>query len=129
MAEDEHSPLLSLPPELRLMICDCIYASLPQEYHQTKDFKSLEPTYLFQINRLIRAEAAPGYKQWLNKNAEGLLLQDMPPPFQDIDPNASAIVQLDQAKNLTVYTLRVLRMELRASKEELKLQKRCFSRG
>lgn len=66
--------LLSLPHEIRLLIYDQIFASLP-DMHDAAKAKDLEPN-LFRICRSIRSEANSHYDTWIRARSNELLRED-----------------------------------------------------
>lgn len=124
----EHSALLDIPPEIRLIIYDCIFDALPSTYRKSKDFKDLEPTSLFQVCRQIRAEAVPKYKQWMQANAHAVLSERIRSRPVTILPSMTPQQQLTAAVKATKRTLTTVEKKLNAILKFVLLKQRSMGR-
>lgn len=61
-----HAFILDLPLELRYMIYDFVFASLPHPLEDA-NIRDLEPTALLQVSRQIRYEVVHEFHKWLLK--------------------------------------------------------------
>ena len=72
ITEEQPAALLSLPPELRMIIYDCVFADLAP-VTQPISIRAFEPTALLQVCRQIRVETALQYHHALEAQHQLLL--------------------------------------------------------
>lgn len=128
MTTAQQSPLISLPPELRIMIYDCVFETLPQTYHDMEDFETLEPTSLTQVCRLMRAEATPKQQQWILANAKAVLHDAITPAQVPVDHGSSAMAQIPSDLVSVVSNAHNTVMHLQANKQTTTLKLRGAER-
>lgn len=128
MTTVQQSPLLSLPPELRIIIYDCVFETLPQAYRDTKNFKTLEPTALFQVCRLMRAEVTPRHQQWVLANATAVLHDAIPTVQTPVGGAPSTPAQLMSSLDNIFASARNDVMRLQADEQAMILEDRAAER-
>lgn len=119
------SQLLTLPPEIRLIIYCFIFESLLDRFRQSKDIKDLEPTNPFQICSEMRNEAAPEYQKWLHTRSSQIMKIDGRPA----DPRGEANRTVEEQVAALWKSLDGLLASARNTKCALVLKLRCRERA